>query len=232
MPEALNACPMGDDIVIGDPAKDMEEKIETVTALHAEVLANIQKALAKQKIQYESKNRKRLTRFSTEEFQILISDIGKRALSRIYRGRIYKEETNEQSIILRIGNALTTLEDFKRLWPTKRSFPWVSEGSIDTRLSQLVAEAEQVAETETKWTNSRHIHERVLSCYLKDVQTNSKVLLPLCVGADPEKGDHYILWSLMARRVQADLSVRLKGLPPRQWIRGSGIAEVPLETNL
>ncbi|KAG7463392.1 hypothetical protein MATL_G00175990 [Megalops atlanticus] len=47
MPEALNSSPIGEDFVIGDVAENMDNRIEQVKALHAEVLTNIEKAQKK-----------------------------------------------------------------------------------------------------------------------------------------------------------------------------------------
>nr|XP_055054586.1 uncharacterized protein LOC129439799 [Misgurnus anguillicaudatus] len=117
--------------------------------------------------------------------------------------RILNEESNEKRPLVKFVRCQATLEDFKTLCPETRSFPWLNDDIVDSRIAQLCkaygGTALQVHSFVHMWrtfTYKQVVEDSIVS-FLKDLDEDGMVLMPRIVGGDsPEKGNHFILWVL------------------------------------
>ncbi|KAK7165412.1 hypothetical protein R3I94_003696 [Phoxinus phoxinus] len=141
-------------------------------------------------------SRTEIVQFSVDRFHILELE------EEIYM-RILSEETNRKRPLIQFPRCQATVEDFETLCPQKKSFPWLNDDILDTRIAQLCkahgGTALQVHTFVLWWrsfTNTKHVDDSHISC-LKDLDDNDMVLIPRIVGGQsPEKGNHFILWVL------------------------------------
>ncbi|KAK7158703.1 hypothetical protein R3I94_005135 [Phoxinus phoxinus] len=147
-------------------------------------------------------SRTEIVQFSVDRFHILELE------EEIYM-RILSEETNRKRPLIQFPRCQATVEDFETLCPQKKSFPWLNDDILDTRIAQLCkahgGTALQVHTFVLWWrsfTNTKHVDDSHISC-LKDLDDNDMVLIPRIVGGQsPEKGNHFILWVLDGLRNQ------------------------------
>ncbi|XP_077100027.1 uncharacterized protein LOC143750741 [Siphateles boraxobius] len=141
-------------------------------------------------------SRTEIVQFSVDRFHILELE------EEIYM-RILNEETDRKQPLIKFSRCQATVEDFETLCPQKKSFPWLNDDILDTRIAQLCkahgGTALQVHTFVLWWrsfTNKKHVNDSHISC-LKDLDENDMVLIPRIVGGQsPEKGNHFILWVL------------------------------------
>ncbi|KAK7144158.1 hypothetical protein R3I94_010554 [Phoxinus phoxinus] len=138
-------------------------------------------------------SRTEIVQFSVDRFHILELE------EEIYM-RILSEETNRKRPLIQFPRCQATVEDFETLCLQKKSFPWLNDDILDTRIAQLCkahgGTALQVHTFVLWWrsfTNTKHVDDSHISC-LKDLDDNDMVLIPRIVGKS--KGNHFILWVL------------------------------------